>query len=288
MNKHYLRTNKDTIVISGGFIKIARIREEWCQDVENPAEIIDSLIQDRACVDIFTFWQRLPETKPKYDYYVEWDSIAALPITNYSHWWGKQIDPKTRNMIRKAEKKGLSVRIAQFDDEFVKGMEEIFNESPIRQGRPFWHYGKSAEMIRNEFAKDVHNEELIGAYYKNKLIGFVMLVHAGKYGILGQIISKVEHRDKAPNNALLAKTVEICEQKKYEYLVYAKWASGTLSDFKRSNGFAKVDLPRYYIPITMKGRIALKLKLHHEIGSVLPERLKNSLIYLRKKWYLSK
>jgi hypothetical protein len=82
--------------------------------------------------------------------------------------------------------------------------------------------------------------------------------------------------------------VEICEQKKYEYLVYAKWASGTLSDFKRSNGFAKVDLPRYYIPITMKGRIALKLKLHHEIGSVLPERLKNSLIYLRKKWYLSK
>ena len=32
--------------------------------------------------DLFTFLQRLPETAPKYSYPMEWDNLAALPITS--------------------------------------------------------------------------------------------------------------------------------------------------------------------------------------------------------------
>jgi hypothetical protein len=42
---------------------------------------------------------------------------------------------------------------------------------------------------------------LLGAYYRDELIGFAMLGNAGRYGVLEQIISKIMHRDKAPNNA---------------------------------------------------------------------------------------
>ena len=59
-----------------------------------------------------------------------------------------QIKSRVRNQIRKAEKEGLVVKEVPYDDDFVRGMTAIFNESPVRQGRPFWHYGKSFETVK--------------------------------------------------------------------------------------------------------------------------------------------
>jgi hypothetical protein len=79
--------------------------------------------------------------------------------------------------------------------------------------------------------------------------------------------------------------VEICERKKMPYLVYANWSRGSLGDFKRHNGFEKIDLPRYYVPLTNRGKIFLRLHLHHGISGIIPDRLKVRLIGLRRKWY---
>ena len=145
---------------------------------------------------------------------MEWDDIAVLPVKSYDDWWSKQIKSRTRGLIRKAEKEGVVVREAEFNDDFVRGMVSIFNESAIRQGKPFWHYGKDFETVKREFSRYLFREDLIGAYYNDELIGFIMLAYAGPYAITGQIISKLAHRDKAPNNALLAKAVEICDRKR--------------------------------------------------------------------------
>ena len=112
-----------------------------------------------------------------------------------------------------------------------------------------------------------------------------MLGHAGKYAELGQIISKIEHRDKSPNNALIAKAVEICDQKQISYLTYGFWKRGSWGEFPRRNGFEKIDLPRYYIPLTVKGKLILKLRLHHGIKGILPEKLLARLLDLRRKYY---
>ena len=53
---------------------------------------------------------------------MERDSIAALPIKSYSFWWEKQIERKARNKVRKAQKNGVIVKPATFDDRFVQGM----------------------------------------------------------------------------------------------------------------------------------------------------------------------
>jgi hypothetical protein len=176
---------------------------------------------------------------------------------------------------------------SDFDDKFVEGMTAIFNETPIRQGKHFWHYGKDCETVKREFSRYLFREEVFGAYLGEELLGFGMLAFAGRYALLGQIISKVAHRDKAPNNILLAKAVERCAEKNIPYLVYAKWIDGPLGDFKRHNGFQKIDLPRYFVPLNAKGRLFLTFGLHAGLAGFVPQkvlkRLKNARRVVREK-----
>lgn len=284
-----MEINGKRIMIEGKVLRIARLdawfQQEWFEDVENPEMLIDALQSTKGCPDILTFWQRLPDTEPKYSYTMEPDSIAALPIKTYSFWWENQIDRATRNKVRKAEKKGVIVKPARFDDRFVQGMTSIFNETPIRQGRRYLHYGKDFERVKREFSRFLFREEIFGAYLGEELVGFIMLANAGKYAFLGQIISKIAHRDLAPNNALLAKAVERCAEKGIPYLVYALWLDDSLGDFKRSNGFQKFDLPRYFVPLTRKGKLALSLGLHRGWKETIPKRIRKILKKLRSFWF---
>jgi Acetyltransferase (GNAT) domain len=284
-----MEINGKRIMIEGKVLRIARLdawfQQEWFEDVENPEMLIDALQGTKGCPDILTFWQRLPDTEPKYSYTMEPDPIAALPIKSYSFWWENQIDRTARNKVRKAEKKGVIVKPARFDDRFVQGMTSIFNETPIRQGRRYLHYGKDFERVKREFSRFLFREEIFGAYLGEELVGFIMLADAGRYAFLGQIISKIAHRDLAPNNALLAKAVERCAEKGIPYLVYALWLDDSLGEFKRSNGFQKFDLPRYFVPLTRKGELALSLGLHRGWKEAIPKRLRKTLKKLRRFWY---
>lgn len=280
-----MQVENKKVLITGRFFKIARMEDEWYETIDNPKVFLQEIKSKQKKADIFTFRQWTLEQTPKYDYYMEWEDIAVLSIKSYDHWWSKQINSSTRSAVRKSVKKEVVIREAEFDDDFVKGMVSIFNESPVRQGKPFWHFGKNIETVRKEFSKYLFREDLLGAYYKDELIGFVMLGHGKNFAFLGQILSKIEHRDKAPNNALIAKAVEMCDSKKLPYLVYAFWNAGSLVDFKRHNGFERVSLPRYYVPLTVKGQVILKLGLHRGPQRILPEKLRAQLIQLRSNWY---
>jgi hypothetical protein len=280
-----MEINHKKILIEGEILRIASLEQEWYEDVEDPQLLISELRKAETRPDILTFWQRLPDTEPKYSYTAEPDAIAALPIRSYSFWWDKQIDCKTRNMVRKSQKKGVTVRPATFDDAFVRGMTSIFNETPIRQGRRFLHYGKDFETVKREFGRFLFREEIFGAYLGEELVGFIMLANAGKYALLGQIISRIAHRDLAPNNALLAKAIERCAEKGIPYLAYALWLDDGLGDFKRSNGFQRFDLPRYFVPITSKGKLALKLGLHRGWKKAVPKQFRKPLKKLRRRWW---
>jgi len=289
-----MKIGNTEIISEGKFLKIGSIKSEWYLDnIEEPEGIIKECKKNRLNIDIFTFMQRIPETQPKYKFYMEWDNVAAVPITTFDFWWENQIKDKTRNMVRKAEKKGVNTKVVDFDDEFVKGIMEIYNETPIRQGRKFWHYGKNFNDVKIENSSYPDRSDFIGAYYKKELIGFIKLVYSEGFATIMQIISKIEHRDKAVTNALLARSIEICANKKLSYLVYSTFIYGkkgvdSLANFKRHNAFEKIDLPRYYIPLSIKGKFALKLNLHHGFTELLPKFLIIGLMKLRSKLYLLK
>jgi len=271
--------------MEGRVPRIARLEQDWCEDVGDPEILINTFRKTAGRPDVLTFTQRLPDLEPKYAYQMELDSMAALPIKSYSCWWEKQIERKVRNKVRKAQKNGVIVKPATFDDRFVQGMTSIFNETPIRQGRRYLHYGKDFETVKREFSRFLFREEIFGAYLAEDLIGFIFLADAGRYAFLGQIISKIAYRDLAPNNALLAKAVERCAERGFPYLVYALWLDDSLGDFKRSNGFQRFDVPRYFVPLTKKGKLALKLGFHRGWKEAVPKQLRKPLQKLRRRWY---
>lgn len=276
--------NKE-IIVTGRYIKTAKLTDEWYDEVENPKSLIKELRGNNIKADIFTFWQRLPETEPKYSYYMEYNDLSAIPIESFDHWFKKQINSGARKAVRRAERKGVIVKVVEFNDILVKGITDIFNETPIRQGRPYVHYGKDFETVKLETSQDLDKCDFIGAYYENELIGFIQLGYVGICAIPFGMVAKIEHRDKSPQNALLSKAVEICAEKKISYLLYGAWLRGGIGDFKRHNGCIKISVPRYYIPLSIIGKIALKFKLHHGFVRLLPEKTIDCLINIRRKWY---
>jgi hypothetical protein len=285
-----MKVDNHQVIVTGRLIKTAKIKEEWDEDVEDPHALVVNLKKSGVKADIFTFIQRLPESKPKFNFYMEWDNVAAIPIKNYDHWFKEQLHQNPRNKIRIAQKKGVVVKICDFDDEFIRGINDIYNETPIRQGRPYWNYGMDFDLTKKENTPFLDRSMFIGAYYKDELIGYIRLVDTKRYVRTMGILGKIAHRDKAPMNVMIAKAVEICAEKRIPYLVYAKFnygkvGSDTLADFKLYNGFESIMLPRYYIPLTLFGRIIIKFNMHHGLVGIIPERSIRLLLNLRNKWY---
>jgi hypothetical protein len=275
-----------TFTVSRGLLTIVTLEDEWFHEVHDPAAVLDVLRADRTVgADMFSFCQRLPNTEPRFPYPHESESIAAIQLQSYDHWWSKQIEGTTRNQIRKSLKVGVEVRECAYDDAFVHGMTSIFNETPIRQGRRFWHYGKDFETVKRQFSRNLFREDLIGAYFGGELIGFAMLGRAEHFVDMGQIISKIEHRDKSVTSALIAKAVELCCVKQVPHLVYAFWSDDSLGQFKRRLGFSEAKLPRYAVPLTVRGQMALRAGLHRGWRALLPDSVKDSLRHARSMWY---
>jgi hypothetical protein len=284
-----------TIQVRGRLVRVARLAAERYDFLDGPEETIGALRRSRARIDLFTFIPPLPHPSPRYDYPVEWDNVAALPVSTFDHWWDQQINGKTRNMIRRAEKKGVVVREVPFDDELVRGISRIYDESPVRQGRAFWHYGKALDAVRRENGTFLDRSVFLGAYVGTELIGFAKLVTApgGAQAALMQILSTIAHRDLAPTNALIAHAVRSCAERSVPYLVYASFAYGnkqrdSLSDFKHHNGFQRVDVPRYFVPLTRFGSIALRLGLHRGATTYVPAPMLTWLRGVRRAWHANR
>lgn len=273
-----------TYTITGKFLTIASLENEWYADVGNPEQVAGAL-RLRQGIDIFTFWQRLPDTEPKYPYYQEQECVAAIPIRSYQHWWDNQIDSYGRNKVRKAAKRNIRIERTDLDDRLVTGIMGIYNESPVRRGKPFRHYGKDFDTVKREMSLDPDRSIFIEACLDNELVGFVKLLVTDRFGMICMILDKIAHRDKYVANGMIAKAVEICASQNLPFLTYLLWRRGSHGDFQRRNGFEKFQVPRYFIPVSEKGRIALKLGLHHGIKGLIPEKAMLKLLELRTKWY---
>jgi hypothetical protein len=254
------------------------------------ALLIERLRVDRSKPDIFSVGQMIPDTSPQLNYYYEWDNVAAIRVVSYDEWWEKRLPQEARKNVRRAAKRGVVVKVVQFGDELVRGIHGIYNETPVRQGKRFWHFGKDFETVKRELATYLDRSEFIGAYVNEELIGFIKFVYVDRVVTLLHILAKNKHHDKRPMNALLAKAVQLCDEKHFPFLVYGKYVydgkhDSPLTEFKRRNGFEEIRFPRYYIPLSTKGQCALRLRLHLGLRSFIPGRVKSMLLNARWRWY---
>ena len=280
------------VKVSGRFLKIARLDADKYQFPENAELFVEELRKSKIHADLFTFMQPLPATAPKYKFPFEMDNFAAIPITTFDHWWNKQIGFKARNKAKQAEKKGVVIREVPFNDDLARGIWEIYNECPVRQGRRFNHYGKNLETVHREAATYLDSSVFIGAFLDGKLIGFIKMVSDDTRTQAGlmNIVSLISQRDKAPSNALVVHAVRACAERKIPHLVYSNFSYGkkqndSLSDFKERNAFQRMDVPRYYIPLTSFGQMAFRLGLHRRFADRIPESVAEKLRTYREAWY---
>jgi hypothetical protein len=290
-----MNRNSKKIKIQGRLCRVAHVDGDGYKFFDSPEPWLAELRGSKRRVDLFTFIQKLPEAAPNYPYPIEWDNMAVLTISTFDQWWTQQIGFKARNKAKQAEKKGIVVREVPFDDRLARGIWEIYNECPIRQQRLFPHYGKSLEAVREMSATFLDSSVFMGAFDGDKLIGFIKLTADDSWTQAGimHIVSLLEYRDKSPTNALMVQAVRSCANRGISSLVYANFAYGnklrsSLSDFKERNGFRRVDIPRYYVPLTRWGALAFAMGLHRRLAERVPEPVAEKLRAWRSAWYQHK
>ncbi len=280
------------VIVTGQAIKVAEIYDEYWLErkcMPDPVNTLNIIQESPLKADLFTFTQRVPDTEPRYAYPLEWDNYAVIPLSTYEEWLNKQISSMTRRNITASQKRGIEVRVSPYDDDYVKGIMSIYNETPIRQGRKFWHYGKEYSSVYKENGTYSERSIFLSAHYDNSMIGYMKVVLDESTAAIMQILSKIAYYDKRPNNALMATAVKECCKRNIKYLIYEKYiygkkADSSLTEYKRSNGFIRMDVPRYYVPLSAKGKIAFRMGLHRNIKEKLPYWLMSKLIYVRTRW----
>ena len=282
-----------TVVILGRLLRTAMIKgETWLPgDVPaDPASLVSALAVCRPRPDLLTFTQKLPDVRPRYPYHVEWDNVAAIPLTTYADWWERRATQVTRKNVRRSAKRGLLVKPVEFTDELVGGIVAINNETPVRDGRPFWHYGKDAETVKRDYSSYLDRSVFLGAFVGDELVGFIRIVDLGATASVMQLLCKNSHFDKRPANALLAKAVESALENGSKFLVYGRYVYGDntqspLTEFKRRNGFERYDVPAYFVPLTFRGRLAIRFRVHTGLRRWVPRPLIRWARDLRRRYH---
>ncbi len=297
--KHHL-LGLETLT-QGRLLKQTRLSNEGYEFVRDVPGFDRALRASGEAGDWFTVTQSIGATLASADAspaprHAVWsqDEQAVLPLQTYEHWWSKQINDKTRNMVRKGGKKGVALRAFTLDDAAVRGIQAIYNEHPLRQGKPFKHHGKTLDVLHAEHATFADRSTFVGAYLGDQMIGFIKLVqHPGWFNQPGwaslmQIVSLVAHRDKAPTNALIAKAVELCTARGLPALQYGQWSRRSMGDFKLHHGFQPLPVQRLFVPLTLKGRVALAVGLHTPLAARLPEQHVDRLVAWRSRWHAAR
>ena len=278
------------IVVKGKWLKTAVIVDEDWHDrpiMADPADFAKKIGRSGIKADIFAFAQKIPDCKPRYDFAFEWDNVAAIPITSYQDWW-QRLTSDRRKDVKRAEKQGIIVKRVGLDDELVRGIVEINNDVPFRQGKRFKHYGKDFETTKREYATFPDRSEFLAATFNDELAAILKMVYVGELACFLEILSKTKYNDKRPINALISKAVEIAVEKKKTYLTYGRSQYGnkkrsSFADFKQRNGFERIVFPRYYIPLTAKGRAAVRLRLTRGLLGILPGPLVTAILDVRSR-----
>jgi ribosomal protein S18 acetylase RimI-like enzyme len=285
------------ITVRGRWVKVAMIHDEWWlqTELEDPEYCVKKLKEQRSRglhADIFTFTQKTPGSLPKYQYAVEWDSVAAARTSSFKDWWEK-LPQESRKNVRRSQKRCVVIRTQEFDDDLIRGISGVNNDSPMRQGVPNAHYGKSFDQVKKDHESFLDRSDFFCAYLESELIGYLKLVYKGDVAAILNLAVKASHNDKRPANALIAAAVERCETRGVSYLTYGLFNYGNkrdspLREFKSRNGFEEVLTPRFYVPLTTWGMLTMKVKLHRGLLGILPHSVITLGVDARTKWYTIK
>jgi L-amino acid N-acyltransferase YncA len=265
-------------------ITIAKDPDEYEKDIIPSPQFLTKLKKREA--DVFSFVERswcFKMPNPPSEWKTSEDNVALLTIDSYKSWL-KGVTKKTHhNPVKRALKKGVTVGQAEANGELFEAIWRIYNETPVRQDRAFTHYGLTLEAVTNTFTNEANNPEsfFVAAYFEGSIVGFMQVKIHGQTAAIRQILSLIEHSRKSINKAMIAKTVEVCSLHGVRWIVYARMGNHpSLDKFKEENGFVRFDVRRFYVPLSRKGKLAMRIGLHKDLKDSMPSFAKKIAIPL--------
>lgn len=243
----------------------------------NPSKnLFDELRKSGA--DLFSFVARSFINKKHFPFDSRAANIGLLEISSYDEWWNKVARKQIRNRVRQAVKQGIEVKLVQANEEINKSIVRIYNETPFRQGRSFIGYGVDLATVSKWYTNQSNNQLLV-AYYNNEVVGFLGLVVGDNVARLNRFLSSMKYREKGVSNLLMAEAVKLCDKKGIKFFVYGNMGNlPNLDHFKEQNGFKQYSDTRYFVPLTSKGALAIKLNAHEAFVYVLPRKVQRALL----------
>lgn len=135
-----------------------------------------------------------------------------LTLTSEGDVW-KRFHKHTRNDIRKAQKSGLKLKKLSSGKE-LKRFHKLYVKNMKFFGTPQHSY----RFFKNFF--DIMNENIFGfnCYFKEKIIGSIIIFYEGKRGYISHNISDVKYREYRPNDILYWELIKWAMKKKIKYI----------------------------------------------------------------------
>ncbi len=164
-------------------------------------------------------------------------AIIRVP-SNYEQYLD-DVGPKTRNMIRKAERSGVVFR--EFDwNERLDDIYEINRSSETRQGHRmtagYRNYPERVDPAERSTYGILH----IGGFVGHKLVAYVEMYVCGNFAFVNRILGHKEYLNTGVMNGLVAASVRHGMKNGIDYINYLMMEDrehDTLSGFKYRVGF---------------------------------------------------
>lgn len=168
--------------------------------------------------------------------------LAMIEVTPTEDAYKALIGDKSRNMLRKAERAGYSVRRFQTADH----LDDIYaiNRSKAERGgtpmsKDYIDPPKSTDDRPGAYC-DVHGNVAVGCFLKDTLVAYCMLAVAGELAVVNRILGHGDHLPNGIMNLLFLGITNVLRRdfprvRAVNYLVFGKRSS--LDVFKRSVGF---------------------------------------------------
>lgn len=213
------------------------------------------------------------------------DNVSCLPLTTPSRWLAS-LSQEARRNVRLAARRGVAVERLRFTPEAATELKAIYDETPLRQGRIFPHFGKPLASVHEENSTYAERSVYLAARLEGEMCGFLKMVRVGSAFKIMQILALQRLRSHRVMNALIAAAVEEACAARAECLIYCRHYYGRETDhsltvFKERNGFRALHHRRLFLPLTLRGRLGLLCGLHRSLRSIAPPALLRPAFALR-------
>lgn len=169
---------------------------------------------------------------------------AILRIPSELKEYLQVIGPKSRNMLKKAERAGILCRLFNWNDHLDE-IFEINTSSEIRQGRKmtknYRKYPRRVTIGQDSNFDIAH----IGAFVSQGLVAYAELYSYGNFSMVNRILGHKEFLKFGVMNALIMACVEYCIDHHVDYLNYLMMQDkdqDSLSAFKYRVGFRQYSI----------------------------------------------